>query len=325
MAEIKQEIKNEQKSGATQDARIFVMPEQYRHGKEAKVVVPEKPVAPVVKVVAPYPPPTPPAKPDQAPPGKTQPHLSSTMKALIIAGVIIILALIVVGYILIRSSQPKEATTPQPQVTQQAPKPEAEEVVIPSEGDGSVEIIPGKDTDSDGLTDVEENIIYKSNVNLPDTDADGFLDGNEVFHLYNPSGTAPGTLLEAKLISSIKLPIEIEFVYPSIWQTQTKEDGSVSVLTTTGESFVMTVRSQTQEAVSQTISDWISEQSGQEKVIKSTTKTGYEFYITQNKRFAVVIVGSTVLSFTYEISAKTTADFVQTFQMMLNSIKELAL
>ena len=48
--------------------------------------------------------------------------------------------------------------------------------------------VPGTDTDSDGLTDLEESLIYQTNPRLPDTDRDGFLDGNEVFHLYNPNG-----------------------------------------------------------------------------------------------------------------------------------------
>lgn len=331
MAETKQEINNKQQLGAGQNARIFVMPEQYQHGKEAKVVVPEKIEKISVVTTAQTPPPLPPKPTQPAPINK---GTLSTMKALLIAGVVVILALVVVGYLLIRSAQKTEAPAEQSQVTQPTPRPSTEQ---PKEETEEIEeeeevvtlfpteIVPGKDTDSDGLTDVEEKLIYKSDINLPDTDSDGFLDGNEVFHLYNPNGTAPGTLLGAGLILSIKLPIELELVYPSIWQTQMKEDGSVSVLTTTGESFVMAVRSQTQEAIPQTTSNWMTEQGGQEQVVKTITKKGHEFYITQNKRAALVVVGSTILSFVYEIPTKTTADYVQTFQMMLNSLDEVVL
>ncbi|MBU2509676.1 fibronectin type III domain-containing protein, partial [Patescibacteria group bacterium] len=60
----------------------------------------------------------------------------------------------------------------------------------------------GLDTDSDGLSDLEE-VLYGTNSKSPDTDADGFLDGNEVFHLYNPAGTAPVKLLDSALVKII--------------------------------------------------------------------------------------------------------------------------
>ena len=55
--------------------------------------------------------------------------------------------------------------------------------------------VPGKDTDSDGLTDVEE-LLYGTNFRDPDSDEDTFLDGNEVFHRYHPLGVAPSTLID---------------------------------------------------------------------------------------------------------------------------------
>lgn len=44
-----------------------------------------------------------------------------------------------------------------------------------------------KDTDNDGLTDQQE-IIYGTDLNNPDTDGDGFKDGDEVKNGYNPKG-----------------------------------------------------------------------------------------------------------------------------------------
>jgi len=51
------------------------------------------------------------------------------------------------------------------------------------------------DTDGDGLFDYEEAKTYNTNPLNPDTDGDGFLDGQEVKGGYNPNG--PGKLLEA--------------------------------------------------------------------------------------------------------------------------------
>lgn len=46
----------------------------------------------------------------------------------------------------------------------------------------------GTDTDSDGLTDDQEN-YFGTDINKPDTDGDGFKDGDEVENGYNPNGT----------------------------------------------------------------------------------------------------------------------------------------
>ncbi len=42
------------------------------------------------------------------------------------------------------------------------------------------------DTDSDSLTDNQETLIYATDPQNPDTDGDGYLDGEEVKHGYSP-------------------------------------------------------------------------------------------------------------------------------------------
>lgn len=59
---------------------------------------------------------------------------------------------------------------------------------------------PAPDSDADGLTDIEENEIYQTDPNRLDTDNDGYLDGGEVFYLYNPAGVAPLTLQDSGLV-----------------------------------------------------------------------------------------------------------------------------
>ncbi|MDD5252006.1 MAG: L,D-transpeptidase family protein [Patescibacteria group bacterium] len=45
---------------------------------------------------------------------------------------------------------------------------------------------PAQDADGDGLTDVEETNIYKTDPNKPDTDGDGFRDGDEIKNGFSP-------------------------------------------------------------------------------------------------------------------------------------------
>lgn len=54
-----------------------------------------------------------------------------------------------------------------------------------------------KDSDSDGLTDYEEESFYKSNPSVADTDGDGFSDGAEVKNGFNPLGA--GKMIDSQI------------------------------------------------------------------------------------------------------------------------------
>ena len=81
----------------------------------------------------------------------------------------------------------------------QAP-PEEINIVENIEIPGDVEILPPDDlpeepeedllidTDNDGLTDNDELNIWQTDPDNPDTDGDGYLDGEEVSNGYNPNG-----------------------------------------------------------------------------------------------------------------------------------------
>ncbi len=312
--EVKQNPQTPQ-TGSTLNARIFTMPEAYRHGKEVKLVEP-------IKEQKSVPLPTTPPLPPKLPVVLTKPVAKQNHKAIIIAGVIVLIALGVGGYLLFRSSQKQQPSsqTTQPTPTQPVSRPAVETPTVveepapiksETENPFATEVVPGKDSDSDGLTDMEETAIYGTNPNLPDTDADGFLDGNEVFHRYNPGGTAPGTLLEAGKVTLKQIEGTIKIAYPSVWQAT---DSPISFVSTTGET-ISIIRQMP-------LADWITAQGGQEQVIKTVSKAGYDLYLTQDKRHAFLVVGDVALEFRYELSSKTTIDYLQTFQMMLGSVQK---
>lgn len=297
-------------------AQIFTMPEQYRHGKEAKVVEPVKETKSVLAPASAAPAPPKPLSP-------VPPHLAKKQNhtALIVAGAIVLLALIVGGYLLLRSVQKQTPPSLQEQpAVQPVTRPAVEEEEKEAEEAGEVqeaeeispfvaEIVPGKDSDSDGLSDVEETDLYQTNPNLPDTDADGFLDGNEVFHGYNPKGAAPGTLLEAEKVLLFGLSESMRFAYPTGWSLSEP----IRFTVPTGE--VITVSS-----IQPSLSDWVSAHGGQEQLLVTLTKSGFEMYLTPDKRLAVMSAGGMLLEFRYELGTKTTVDYLQTFQMILNSV-----
>ena len=127
-------------------------------------------------------------------------HLSTGLKW---AGIVLTLGLIgaAIGWFLLEKKQPGEAQpTEQTTTTQQAPE------IIPGalfdndkdlDGlDDAKEAEYGTsdlefDTDGDGLRDIDEIEVWKTDPTKPDSDGDGFADGFEVLKGYNPAG--PGT------------------------------------------------------------------------------------------------------------------------------------
>lgn len=60
-----------------------------------------------------------------------------------------------------------------------------------------------QDSDHDGLSDAEELDIYHTNANLPDTDGDGYSDGDEVHFGFDPN-QAGSDRLEKRIEVSLK-------------------------------------------------------------------------------------------------------------------------
>jgi hypothetical protein len=101
----------------------------------------------------------------------------------------------------------------------------------------------GLDSDSDGLTDLEEP-LYGTDARTPDADGDGFLDGNEVFHLYNPAARSGVRLLDSGLVKQFDAPAGWLILVPTNWIAGLDiPDGSQATVTTGhGESIVLGIQ-----------------------------------------------------------------------------------
>jgi hypothetical protein len=104
------------------------------------------------------------------------------------------------------------------------------------------------DTDSDNLTDLEENLIGSSSVNA-DSDKDGFKDGDEIINGYNPlvSGSSATAKLEvANFIKIVKTDFSDDnFSLPIIkqWSFSTIKATKQAIITTeTGEIIKISVK-----------------------------------------------------------------------------------
>lgn len=318
---------------AQPEPRVFVMPERYRGGAAGLAMTEpkkedQKPAPVVARPPVPLPPKPQPPKP-MAPPS----HGAPKSKAVVLVGVFVLLVLGIGGFFAFRtlstpapSSTPATpvVTTPVPPVTTPVP-PIAAEPTPPATSPFPTGTRPGSDTDSDGLSDLEERLLYASDPGLPDTDGDGFLDGNEVFNGYNPTQAPPSSLADAGLLKPYTVnaaPGEVLYAlsYPSSWTaTPAADDPRDAVFAlTTGES--LTISTEDKTDATQTIDAWYAAQNQTTTVRPATTKSGVKTLQTEDGLTVYVDRGVSVLIFHLDTGMKGTVDYLQTFKMILNGL-----
>lgn len=179
----------------------------------------------------------------------------------------------------------------------------------------------GLDSDSDGLTDLEEP-LYGTSPRDPDADRDTFLDGNEVFHLYNPASGVNVRLLESGLVKPVESSAGWTIYVPSTWTASVDPDGLHATITTGhGEIFTVAVQSNSDQ---KPIMEWYL--AGHPGILSSqvalvTTKSGLEGLEGADLLTTYFPWGSSVLVFSYDLDGQTFVNFRQTYEMMKNSLR----
>ncbi len=304
---------------------IFTMPERYRGGAAGTPVVVPKPDLPV-KPPMPVQPPKPAPKP-VPPPLHGKPH----GKVAILVGIGVLLVLGIAGFFVLRTTAlPPPASTPVASTPPVQPTPPP----TPPAPVAGAALRPGTDSDSDGLTDVEETVLYNTDPHLPSTNGSGYLDGNDVFNLYDPKVApppgcrvdCPNTLraygvtkpFSTSFSSAAPLPYVID--YPTIWTpTAVASDPlGVSFAATTGETVTVDVAPKADPA--QSLADWYAAQ----KLTGGrpfTTKGGLSAIASDDQLTVYVDAKADVLTLHYDAGIKGTIDYLTTFKMMQNSLK----
>ncbi|MCL4732399.1 hypothetical protein KJZ71_01180, partial [Patescibacteria group bacterium] len=179
----------------------------------------------------------------------------------------------------------------------------------------------GLDSDSDGLTDLEEP-LYGTSPTDPDADKDTFLDGNEVFHLYNPAGKQGVKLLESGLVKEFKSPVGWMVLVPTSWQTEIDAEGlRARIRTGHGEFFMIAVEPNPEN---QSILDWyLTRNPGvlSSDTVMIETKSGIPGLVGKNPLVTYFPWKSAVLVFTYDLNGQTFVNFRTTYEMMKNSLQ----
>ena len=183
-------------------------------------------------------------------------------------------------------------------------------------------LTPSFDTDADELSDVEE-LLFKTDINRPDSDLDGYTDGEEVLNLFSPS--QPGkTLLDTTEFSLYTSPVfGYTLQYPSVWTVNNVEDDSNIVIFNSATNQFVEVIIEKLDSSFKTIQDWYQSQvPGLAKEDIRTTSVG------KNNYFAILSVDGTttyfvvdnfVVGITYNKGIETEADYLTIYNAMKNS------
>lgn len=295
---------------------IRVMPKDFV-GAEATLRVEPKPTPAPVPASQPIVPVAPAALPKLAPVKRSAPLW---MWILII--VLILLVAGAVGYVLYTKFQPQPVPE-KTQTTQTLPTTTAATTTTPTTPKETTPTVPvpSKDSDSDGLTDIEER-MYGTDYRNPDSDGDTYLDGNEVYHKYDPMGLAPSTLLDTgavKEYSNASVPWTV--TYPVSWKASEDLAKNTVTFRTPNVATISVVWSSKDPSL--TVEDWIlaNVQGVDLTTLKASyTKEGLYTLRSKDDLVAYIDAGSTVYVMTYALGTATEISYIQTFAMMINSL-----
>ncbi len=290
---------------------IHVMPKDFL-GKDAKLRVESAPApvaTPVPQPVAVAPTPKPALTP--LPPKR---RVSPALWVLLV--LVILLGGGAVAYVMLTQSKPQTVVTPTT-TTSTLPTTTPEKTPVVETPTAPVQ---SKDSDSDGLTDIEER-MYGTDYRNPDSDSDTFLDGNEVFHRYDPNGLSPSTLLDTgavKMFSDATLPFTV--YYPTGWKASVDTTKSAVTFKTSALASVVVTWGIKEKDL--TVEDWVLKNVKDIDIttLKSSyTKEGYYTLRSKDDLVAYLDLGTTVYTMTYSLNGSTEISYIQTFAMMVNS------
>ncbi len=180
------------------------------------------------------------------------------------------------------------------------------------------------DRDKDGLTDVEEN-LYGTEINKPDTDADGFLDGQELISGYNPKAAGASSLETSGLVNNYENPVfNYQILYPASWLARPTDQSLNEVIfqSNTNEYIQVLVEDNPEQL---SLVDWYLSQSPLTNInllTQETTRKGYDALLSPDKLTYYIKSNSRpdeIYLITYNVGDKTIVNFLTTFKMMVNS------
>ncbi|MFH1867100.1 MAG: hypothetical protein ABIJ81_03405 [Patescibacteria group bacterium] len=180
--------------------------------------------------------------------------------------------------------------------------------------------VSSPDTDSDGLTDVEE-LLYGSLVDNQDSDNDGYLDGSEVIQGYDPIIGEGALLAASSYFFQYQNPqYNYSLLYPAEWQIQSLDELSREVIFTSAtDEFIQVIVQDNPELKSG--AEWYISYVPSLSLSEVPTVTIGEFVAARSLDGLnlYLAVGPQLITLSYNIGTHETADYLTTWQMMYQS------
>lgn len=180
----------------------------------------------------------------------------------------------------------------------------------------------GTDSDSDGLTDLEETGIYGTSTMDSNTDKDSFVDVNEVLNLFDPSKPTPAKLSEnpgVRVRDDAALAVSVH--HPAAWTiTAPSDDKSVFFYAPGGEFIQVLVQENPDR---KTLMDWYLEQApgvSSSQVNMFKTRQGYDEILSPDGFTAFIASGNRIAVIAYNLASSAEIQYKSTFAMMVNSL-----
>jgi cysteine-rich repeat protein len=179
----------------------------------------------------------------------------------------------------------------------------------------------GVDSDSDGLTDVEEASVYGTNPYDVDSDNDTFNDGNEVSHLYDPMKKAPSSLGDSASMLRVENTAQgYSVLVPAKWTLSGDKSPELIAAAPTGEFFMVVVA---QKAKEQSLVEWylsLSPGSAAEDVERVKTLQGYDALRSPDRLTTYVDAGDgRVFTIAYSYDGQAHLEFRTTYHALIGS------
>jgi hypothetical protein len=189
---------------------------------------------------------------------------------------------------------------------------------------GIVPYASSLDSDSDKLTDAEED-LYQTEKRKPDTDGDGFLDGDEVINGYNPKVAGGAKLETSGLVNKYSNPVyNYEILYPTSWLARPEDESlKVVLFMTASEEFIRVSVEDNPNKLD--LVNWylqLSPGSDLNLLEKKTTLKGYDALVSPDKLTYYILdpqARDKVYVINYNIGTLIQVNYLSTFATMINS------
>ncbi len=186
------------------------------------------------------------------------------------------------------------------------------------------------DTDNDGLSDTEEQ-LFKSDINVIDTDEDTYEDSLEIKNLYSPSNTAPETLLGAGLVAEFTSDLEkYKLLYPTAWKVQKIDVDDSNVIFVSEQSSEYVEFKVEENPGELALNQWVKLKM-QNLKLKFKANYSEEEFVNKDKSLTGILLpelfmafyanGNKIYSLTYQFDLEKPLSYRTTFLMFVKSFR----